>query len=134
MAFIRCGGGKATLKATTLWTNPSPSSSFSAQAVTLSESMYNFDFIKIYFRYSTSDNSEWSVLYTPGGIVGETVAIGARKYNSSSINDMRYRAASGTTNSSISFTNSVQHTSSSQTTSGAYIIPTYVYGIKLITT
>lgn len=133
MAFLRCGGGRATLKATTLWTNSSPSSSFSAQAVTLSNSMYSYDYIRVYFRYSTSIAEERLVMYSIYSILGEMVALGARKYDASSVNDMRYRAMSGTSATSISFTNSVQHTSSSQTTSGAYIIPTKIEGLKLQT-
>ena len=133
MAFIRCGGGKATLKSTTLWSNPNPSSSFSAQTVTLSQSMANFDYIRIRFQYSTSNTEQWNVIYSVAGLDGNTVSMGARKYDSSSINDMRYRAVNGASNTTVAFTNSVQHTSSSQSTSAAYIIPYSIEGLKLQT-
>lgn len=55
MAFIRCGGGGMT--ETTLWTNPSTSSSLAAGDVTLSQSIANFDLLKFEFNYSTSDTT-----------------------------------------------------------------------------
>ena len=51
-----------TLKETTLWTNPSPSSNFTAQAVTLSDTIRKFDFIRIYCKASTTDNSSSSLI------------------------------------------------------------------------
>lgn len=62
MAFIRCGGGTATLKATTLWTNPSPSSSFANQTISLS-STSPYDYIKITWRWSTSDYTEFETIF-----------------------------------------------------------------------
>ncbi len=43
---------------TTLWTNSSPTSSFDAQTVTLSQSMANFTYLKIKFASSTSYYSD----------------------------------------------------------------------------
>lgn len=132
MAFIRCGGGTAKLKATTLWSNSAPGSSFAAQTVNLSQSMLDFDFIRVSFDYSASSAEGWSVIYSPSILYHETVSLGARKDDSSSINDMRYRAMNGATSTTVSFTNSVQHTSSSQSTSASYIIPTSITGLKLV--
>ena len=50
-----------------LWTNPSPSASFGAQTVTLSESMYNFKRIRIVYKRTDVDSidenlfSEWDI-------------------------------------------------------------------------
>lgn len=49
------GGGDLT--ETTLWTNPSPSSSLAGGDVTLSQSIANFDLLKFSWRYSTDDHT-----------------------------------------------------------------------------
>jgi hypothetical protein len=42
---------------TTLWTNPSPSSSLAGGDVTLSQSIANYDLLKFTWRYSTDDTT-----------------------------------------------------------------------------
>lgn len=54
------GGGGAKVIETVLWTNPSPSSNFSAQTVTLSDSIDNYDYIKVNYNYSASSSSQYS--------------------------------------------------------------------------
>lgn len=49
-------GGK--LKETVLWTNSSPTSSFAAQDVTISEAYSNYEYIAIYYKRTTSDTAE----------------------------------------------------------------------------
>ena len=49
------GGGKYT--ETSLWTNPSPSSDFAAQTITLSDDMDNYEYIKIKYCFSASYNT-----------------------------------------------------------------------------
>lgn len=51
------GGGGATLVETVLWQNPSPSSNFGGQTITLSEDMNNYDYLGISWAYSTSNQS-----------------------------------------------------------------------------
>jgi hypothetical protein len=46
---------------TTLWTNPSPTSSFSGQEVTLSDNYTNYKKIAFYFKYGTSSSYAESV-------------------------------------------------------------------------
>lgn len=56
MALFRCGGGSGggTETETVLWTNSSPSSSMaSGTQMTLSQSMANFEYIKVKYRYYT---------------------------------------------------------------------------------
>jgi len=55
MAFIRANSGGGDLSETTLWTNPNPSASFSAQTVTLSQSITNFKYIA--FTYARNIDS-----------------------------------------------------------------------------
>lgn len=61
MSLFRCGAS-SELTETTLWTNSSPSTSFSDQSVTLSESVENFKYIAFYVRTSESDNTESYVI------------------------------------------------------------------------
>jgi len=55
------GGGE--LKETTIWTNSIPTSTMSGQELTLSESIENFQYIKLYFRKSTNNAAQSSVIY-----------------------------------------------------------------------
>jgi len=58
MAFYRSGGG-GTLTETVLWTNPSPTSNFTAGVnIALSQSMANFQYLRVYSRVSTSNATE----------------------------------------------------------------------------
>ena len=50
------GGGKYT--ETSLWTNPSPTSSFSGQTVTLSDSVSNYKYIAIKSGFNSSYYSD----------------------------------------------------------------------------
>lgn len=49
LAQLKQKGGGA-LKETVLWTNPSPNADYASATVTLSQSVENFDFIKIYYK------------------------------------------------------------------------------------
>lgn len=46
----------------TIWTNSAPSSSFSAQTVTLSKDVEHFKFLAITFRYSTSNSNTGTIM------------------------------------------------------------------------
>ena len=87
------GGGKYT--ETSLWTNPSPTSSsgFPAQTVTLSESMDNFKYLAFKYRASTGNDFVDCAIYSVedvknsstteiGNVIGlGSVASGARIYS-----------------------------------------------------
>lgn len=53
----KIGGSGEQYTETVLWTNPSPSSTFAAQNVTLSDNLSNYKYIGINFGYSTSNYS-----------------------------------------------------------------------------
>lgn len=57
------GGGSGALTETTLWTNLSPTSVFSGQTITLTESILNYDYIKIVYRGYLEDNATSEVIY-----------------------------------------------------------------------
>ena len=64
MNLFECigGGGSSELQETVLWTNSSPTSSFANQVVTLSDDIDNYDYIKFYFRVSTSYSATQNVM------------------------------------------------------------------------
>ena len=57
MAWYRGNKGSGAMTETVLWTNQSPTSAFAAQNVTLSESIDDYNAIRIYWRLSTSDST-----------------------------------------------------------------------------
>lgn len=91
------GGGKYT--ETSLWTNPSPSSTFDAQTVTLSDSIDNYKYIAIRYKFTagTSDADYTTHIVSPSdiaksiptsGINTDTVTLGGKtraNYNYSRI-------------------------------------------------
>ena len=55
MAFVpMTAGGGGSMTETTLWTNSSPSASFAAQTITLSDNISNYDYIRIKYRYNNT--------------------------------------------------------------------------------
>ena len=128
MALMFPSKKKSAFKETTLWTNSSPTSSFSGDVSISSFSSY--DYVKIYFRYSTSLNETSEVVFPRSIFYNEYCGFGMRKSDSSSINDMKYRCCYAKSYTALNFANSVSHQSASQTTSGAYIIPTKITGLN----
>ena len=58
MLFPMNAGGGGDLVETVLWTNPSPTSSFSPQIITLNDNWDNYDYIEVDFKaFNTYDNS-----------------------------------------------------------------------------
>lgn len=76
------GGGGGTETETTLWTNQSPSSSFSGGTLSLSDNWTNYSKIAFYYKsqtsssdsnaaiYRTSDMANWSTSYSVSGCSG----------------------------------------------------------------
>ena len=54
---------KGTLTETVLWTNSSPTSSFSAQKVTLNDNISNYTYIKIISKMLTSRSEEETFIF-----------------------------------------------------------------------
>ena len=128
MALMFPSKKKSGFSETTLWTNSSPTSSFSGD-ITVSN-ISGYDYIKIYFRYSTSLNETSEAIFPWTIFYNEYCGFGMRKSSSTSINDMKYRCCYAKSYTTLNFANSVSHQSASQTTSGAYIIPTKITGLK----
>lgn len=122
------GGGKA--KETVLWTNSSPTSNLDAGNLGLSAPMTDFDFIRVYFRVSTSVSTSNYVDFpvslvesasTSSNTIQATICarVGSTQYARS----MRYQS-----NTTLYFprANAINQQSESQ----ANIIPTQISGIK----
>ena len=121
MAYIRCGGGAE--KPTLLWTNPSPSSSFSAQTLNINLTGYDYLIFEIkgymgdtmgFIRDTCFDVSdEFGCICGTYGFDSTTFYDSARRIN--------------VTNSSIQFSDGI---AGNGTESPAYCIPLKIYGLK----
>lgn len=113
---------------TTLWTNSSPSSTFSSQSVSVGD-LTPYDYIKIVWRWSISDSTTFETVIPNDTKETERRAIGGS--SSTSITPRyRYCSFAKTTGVSMAFSNSVLHSSSSQTPSADHIIPVKIVGLK----
>ena len=132
MAFIKCSGGWK-LKETILWTNSSPSSNFSAQSVTLSSSIDNFDYIK--FRYNAANYGTYEE-----GIIIIPVSILKLSYSRTVNNPLIYLTMNDSNKDSHARKISYESTTSlrieaSYKINGSFSatnrnIPLYIYGLK----
>ena len=60
---IKNGGGSGLNSETLLWTNPDPGASFAETLVTLSQSLTGFKAVKIVYKYSQTDTTEYELRY-----------------------------------------------------------------------
>lgn len=135
MAKIRAmmGGGGSQPTETTLWTNTSPSADFTATTVTLSESIQNFDYIKVMYKFNKSDSDSTAVgdmmtvadfVYcSTSSAVKQKLFLGAKLDNYSNARSVIYN-----TNTKIDIGNSTRVNQSGQ--NNAYTIPIKIVGIK----
>lgn len=112
---------------TVLWTNGSPTSQFAAQTITLSDDYSNYDYIEVYFRLSTSDDTEYRDIIPKVTLdksnSSNTFAIGNAYSNSTRARGSYVNGAS------MYFTAAYPLTSTSTTNS--YVIPTKIVGISV---
>lgn len=112
---------------TVLWTNDSPTSQFASQTITLSDNVSNYDYLEVYFRCSTSDDTEYRDIIPKATLdkssSSNTYAIGNAYSNSTRA---RGSYVNGT---SMYFTAAYPLTSTS--TNNSYVIPTKVVGIAV---
>ena len=122
------GGGGSGFDETVLWTNASPTSSFTAQVITLSESIDNYDFIKLEYRRTTSDAtickvltdvSSWRNIYNWIDSAGNANNRMTVQMNISGSNYVRATTCKDAT--SVSFGSS---------SNNSYVIPNKVIGCK----
>ena len=125
MAWFKTGKGE--LRETVLWTNSSPSSSFSGKTVSLDQSYTEFDYIRFYYRGSTSNSEVRSSMVAVSDFTGKTFVIGGNF----GFDNSKCRGTYNKGDSQIFFSNSYELRTAAQTSSGSYIIPTKITGVKL---
>lgn len=116
------GGGSKSL----LWSNGSPTSSFSAKTVTLSDSIENYDFLLFEYLFGTSVLRYYSVLVLASGFPSNSINIDLA-FNSGAANRTGSREATIASTTTVTFGSG----SYNAATNNAYGIPTAIYGIKL---
>lgn len=128
-------GGGGEQKETVLWTNPSPSASFTAGYITLSDSCFNYDAIKIEYKVQTTSEKAISVIspkevfVSPDGVVYR-VSMTTNIINGSSVyvrTAYRY-PLTDTTGKSVYIESGLLINSSG--TNDSYCIPVNIYGLK----
>ncbi len=118
------GGGKYT--ETVLWTNASPTSSFAQQNITLSDSISNYDYVRIYFRASTTNSAEKSIIFPVSEISDNNNAFGAKF---SGFNNTTERVWAKASDTSFTIYLAYQLQQAAQTASSTVVIPTKITGI-----
>lgn len=120
------------LTATGLWANPNPTSSFAGQSVTLFEDVDNFAYIKVNFRWSTSDDTSRSVIFPTSTLkAAYNYSTGAIGMKGSSSGNTRCRGLYLTDDTHLYFGGCYQNTSASQSAANTYVIPTFVSGLNI---
>lgn len=123
---------RPTVTETTLWTNSSPTSNFSGQNISLSDDIDNYDWLKIKYRWSTSDSTESSTIvevseFKKSSSSNDTLRpwnIGGR-FGSTGYLRMPYYVS----DTQINIPNCCPYNTNS--TNNGRVIPTKVIGIKL---
>lgn len=107
------------IKGTLLWTNPSPTSSFASQSISLSESLENYNFYEIIYKQGNDTNRCLS---------SGKIPVGYGTILNYSVNTIRYRTTQESlTGSSITFSDGSVGGNTNNTT----CIPLYVIGYKI---
>lgn len=127
------GGGGGSMD--TLWTNTSPSSSFSAKEININDhdvgaDVYDFLLIDYIFSTSAQDHSTLLVAVSDLAVTGReySLRINAASYNRTGARNFRFVYSGTTINyAKLYFAGASYNTSSNN----GYVIPYKIYGIKL---
>lgn len=121
---------------TVLWMNPNPTSSFSAQVVSLSDSLKNYKYFKVLYHSANTSDIDFYVLFPVLGsdgefmfYVGNSQAKGCISYNIANGTARQRRLyINNTAGTEVGFT-ACQNVTSTTTVNGA-LIPIAIYGIN----
>lgn len=112
------------LQGTILWTNPSPTSTFNAQTITLSSNDY--DVLEIYFAI---DNSSANNVANVKTIKGRNAVMSCLA-PTATVSPLRVRKINYSTDISLNVETAYYGTNSLSSTNNNYVIPLYVVGYK----
>lgn len=128
------------MKETVLWTNPSPTSGFTQQSVTLSDNFTNYNYIKVTWAYSISSTTSIGInIYEPQQILplqnpGQTLTLGFMRTVSNNVTYSHWRGMCGVknvTNQIIIQSCNRLHSGTLDTNNNA-VIPLTIVGCKVI--
>lgn len=137
MAYIPMNVGGGKYREYILWQNPSPSSTFAAQTVTLSDDIDNYDFLKIYYTNHNSEsgtNDPYSVLISVVDFKS-SLPLNATRHNVVTLGSVapsnnRYaRHVLYDTDTTVNFGTTTQIGANS--TTSVNVIPVQISGIKM---
>ena len=133
MALYKCGGG--TMTETQLWSNSAPTSSFGTQTITLNGNISDYKYIKLTYRYTTSDATTIDIYmstddYKNKCLYSSTGHIAGRLSPSFvTASKVAYaRSSSYVADNQILFGSCV--TMNGTTSNNSYCIPTKISGLK----
>ena len=144
LCTLRKIGGGTELKETVLWTNPSPTSSFSNRnRINLNQSVVGFNYIGVYFRASTTQADETLVLcpinmymtnYSEPTDYKKTpnkfYPIWCGIAGNSATSPCYQRGAAGSSDTTIKFTVAQATEMANPPENNSYLIPIKVVGLK----
>lgn len=118
-----------TLQETVLWTNSAPTANFTAQDVTLSQSMANFDYVKVQYAKTKSKTSDvqMSVIIPYSDFLHTISSEDSGRLTGALYYYSTYRRFNYVSNTSIHFTGAA----SGSTAYNDYCIPTKISGLKI---
>lgn len=139
LCSLRKKGGGGKYREYILWQNPSPTSSFSSQTITLSDDMNNYDFIGITFNLDTTTTDRPLTFYYPipaflswkgNNAAGEYSRAYMGNINRAQTTSY-HRGVRCASSTQITFANGWHEGSGSVTSSSNDCIPIQVVGIKM---
>lgn len=136
MGLYKAGGGGGQMTETVLWTNPNVANTFAEQTITLTDSITNYDYIKVTVASSTTNNTEYmDTIYKVSDFMTYVkpsssanhwpqAAVGARAGGASNFRTLLY-----VPDNKISISNGI--ISGSSSAQNTRVIPVTVKGLKL---
>lgn len=133
MAWFPTVGGLENIIETVLWTNPSPTSEFTNQAVTLSDNISHYDYLIIKVQVNTNVSDYLDYCYDTNQIVNSTLSgnLNTPVFGVYANSYFYYRFCFYVSDTSLTFTHCIHNTSSgtASATDGA-VIPVQIIGVK----
>lgn len=116
---------------TSLWTNSSPTSNFNAQTVNLSDSLSNYDYIKVKVRFNTSTATENEVMCSVSQFKTMNIADGGFWLSNTLVSTYSYtRMYRYVSDTEIYINTAFKYGTSSGTTAPSFVIPIEIKGCK----